>query len=864
MSSDHLPNSMPERRISEDSNPSQIPSRTPSEAPHALRKALIHCPHDDEPGKLMRRNLIVILDGTPSQSTNVIALFRRIIKIGGDQLIFYNSGVGTYARPSFRSFSYWKQVIYNHIDIAVAWSFKRTVHAAYKWLSENYVPGDRIFLFGFSRGAHQARVIAGMIELVGLLHKGNENQVPFAYALYAATTANLKRESGPHTKSKPPNSAEEHLCCSFKKALCHDKVKVHFVGVWDTVSSIGVFRGRSLPETMSGMGHVCHFRHALALDERRAKFQPEYVNGGLGPIDGETTSDVKEVWFKGTHSDIGGNGMSNKNFGDSLRWMTYEARACGLLMTAYIGNWVPVELRESLTWGWAFLELLPLRALSYEGKDSITWRPHLGRARKIHLGQRIHQSVIGASFQGSEVDNEAVLHKAFGFTGWDALFSGDNLSLDQLSIIEQDPFVNASHALTSLASACLLLELGNIDVYGFNGVLSTLQYFLDDVPETRLASLFEVPDAGGTLLTALGVAVHYQRLTLMTPEPKETLIRLLCQARLVPTTARLPPVSQVHQWGWDICRYREDFLKALQPFAILGHHQSYNYIMDVVFSSLHLQQIVFASSPGSTTSVLLWDGSSQHPNEITNVQGENSVISGDGSHVAVSGSMGVSIINTTTHLPLVIDCADSSDSPLCFTDDNQTLASGHKRGLVKLWQRQGDQWRLSRSFKGDDRGIRYLAFSKDGSRLAFAVDLGPIKVWSLSDQVLVELEDSEETSFSLAWSPSGDWIVSGTIYGSVKIWSSSQGAIQPTFQAHDNTIRCLAFRGDGQVLATGSMDGRVKIWKCDTWANISEFHLADWVTSIAFSPDGKQLVCGGYHGAIRLWDVDTGDNYPTD
>jgi uncharacterized protein (DUF2235 family) len=77
----------------------------------------------------------------------------------------------------------------------------------------------------------------------------------------------------------------------------------------DTVSSVGFFRGRSLPETTTGMHHVCIFRHALALDERRVKFLPEYVNGGLGPSTGNSRdesmhSNVKEVWFAGTHSDM--------------------------------------------------------------------------------------------------------------------------------------------------------------------------------------------------------------------------------------------------------------------------------------------------------------------------------------------------------------------------------------------------------------------------------------------------------------------------------------------------------------------------------------------------------------------------------
>jgi uncharacterized protein (DUF2235 family) len=69
----------------------------------------------------------------------------------------------------------------------------------------------------------------------------------------------------------------------------------------DTVSSVGVFRGPTLPETTTGMKHVCAFRHALALDELRVKFLPEYANGGAGL---GTSTHVKEVWFAGVHSDM--------------------------------------------------------------------------------------------------------------------------------------------------------------------------------------------------------------------------------------------------------------------------------------------------------------------------------------------------------------------------------------------------------------------------------------------------------------------------------------------------------------------------------------------------------------------------------
>ncbi|KIK56257.1 hypothetical protein GYMLUDRAFT_1016443 [Collybiopsis luxurians FD-317 M1] len=177
-------------------------------------------------------------------------------------MTWYNSGIGTYAQPSMKTFAYYRQQLWHAIDMAIAWKFEHIIHGAYQWLSNNYQEDDCIFLLGFSRGAYQVRVLSAMIEKVGLIHKGNEMQIPFAYELYS-------RER-----------ADEDLVKNFKKTFCRE-VKVHFVGVWDTVSSIGIVRPREmLPGTTDGMKHVCYFRHALALDERRVKFLPEYAHGG--------------------------------------------------------------------------------------------------------------------------------------------------------------------------------------------------------------------------------------------------------------------------------------------------------------------------------------------------------------------------------------------------------------------------------------------------------------------------------------------------------------------------------------------------------------------------------------------------------
>ena len=136
-----------------------------------------------------------------------------------------------------------------------------------------------------------------------------------------AANANPGRAE-PTQSDAPSSNSTSELCEYFKLTLCHEDFAVHFVGVWsvlklqyvgsalclrrgdacrDTVSSIGVTRGSSFPETVNGMLHVRAFRHALSIHERRGKFLPEYGNGGGGPLGG---GDVKEVWFAGSHSDM--------------------------------------------------------------------------------------------------------------------------------------------------------------------------------------------------------------------------------------------------------------------------------------------------------------------------------------------------------------------------------------------------------------------------------------------------------------------------------------------------------------------------------------------------------------------------------
>ncbi|THU85157.1 hypothetical protein K435DRAFT_686130, partial [Dendrothele bispora CBS 962.96] len=324
------------------------------------------------------RNLIVSIDGTSNQfgsnNTNVVELHSRIIRKyneddNQEQLKCYLSGIGTALPPSRLAFSYWKVKFGNWIDLAVAWSCSHfLIFALDLWLMDHYRPGDRIFLFGecfsshhrilltcftvgFSRGAYQIRTLAGIIHTLGLLEAGNKSLIP----LYVQMSIK--------TKDKDTGIMVDN----FKKTFSHKKpeVRVHFVGAWDTVSSIGVIRQMPLPFTNTS-DHVCYFRHALALDECRVKFIPEYLASSEGSPDvvGNLTSfgsDSKEVWFAGSHSDI-----------IPLLWMENQARIAGLVLDYRPsgGEWDWKALAKesptnSLTAGWYIFEDLPITSWQF-------------------------------------------------------------------------------------------------------------------------------------------------------------------------------------------------------------------------------------------------------------------------------------------------------------------------------------------------------------------------------------------------------------------------------------------------------------------------------------------------------------------
>ncbi|CAE6399406.1 unnamed protein product [Rhizoctonia solani] len=202
------------------------------------------------------RNLIVCFDGTGDQydrdNSNIVRFVQLLKKDDrSKQMVYYQAGIGTGIgpKPSGKILSKLSQTV----DMALATGLSVHVRGGYEFLMQNYTEGDKISLFGFSRGAYTARALAGMLHKVGLLPAYNHEQVSFAYKMF-------KRDDPEGWK----------MSNGFKRAFCID-VKIDFVGVFDTVNSVGMIP-RELPFARTNY-LIRVFRHAVALDERRAKFK---------------------------------------------------------------------------------------------------------------------------------------------------------------------------------------------------------------------------------------------------------------------------------------------------------------------------------------------------------------------------------------------------------------------------------------------------------------------------------------------------------------------------------------------------------------------------------------------------------------
>lgn len=366
------------------------------------------------PPKPVGRNLVIMLDGTGNELgrnlSNVLKLY-RIAKKDKTQICYYNPGVGTIGRPN--PWARFHQKFNGVLGLATGYGLDDNVLGAYKFLIENWQEGDRVYLFGFSRGAWTARVLAGFIHLIGLLYPEQLNMCDSALGTY-------KRAAQDNDLS---------IAWHFSRVIRTRRIPIEFIGVWDTVASVLVPRKdrfwlpslETLPYTRNNPS-VAKFRHALAIDERRRMFRVAVWDEGQthepNPFNPklDQPQDTKQMWFAGVHSDVGGGYPEEESALSKypLIWMVEEAAGAGLeiqpKMLRHLARgetmgegskhqYVPPsptgKIHKSLTWGWKIFEILPKRASRREWKRSSLLGLYFpwGEPRLIPEGALIHPSV---------------------------------------------------------------------------------------------------------------------------------------------------------------------------------------------------------------------------------------------------------------------------------------------------------------------------------------------------------------------------------------------------------------------------------------------------------------------------------------
>lgn len=272
----------------------------------------------------MARNLVVCCDGTwnsPTQKdrgrvvpSNVVKLARAVVPPDA-KLVYYDPGIGTGG------------LIDKWTGGALGMGLTRNIKEAYNWIAETYQNGDRLFLFGFSRGAYTVRSLAGLIGLCGLTPAGNRTAADRAYDHYRAASSEKGRAAAAAFKAQQRD------------------VTIHFIGVWDTVGALGVpalsrygllrkvirraAKGSALAHGFHDMklgAGVSHAYHAVAIDERRGPFEPSLWEKG----EESTEQQVEQAWFAGAQCGVGGGYVDAGLSDHAFMWLAAKALAAGL------------------------------------------------------------------------------------------------------------------------------------------------------------------------------------------------------------------------------------------------------------------------------------------------------------------------------------------------------------------------------------------------------------------------------------------------------------------------------------------------------------------------------------------------------
>lgn len=300
-----------------------------------------------------KKSIFVFLDGTANDvlsGTNVWRLYRQIEKSGDIQIAAkYIEGVGGTENSEFQSSVLLGMLLGQGMEIRIK--------SGYDFIAKNYKFGDDIYIFGFSRGAHEARSLAGFISYVGIPAPSEKSAtfgikewnkiLELAKSISDADFAQYWIQWVPGAQPPLAGEVKEKLGVEFRP------VQIRMLGVWDTVpgSSFKKFgKCKEMPDGKNGDRYktdsyppIRAIAHAIAIDEKRDMFRPILICPATYPTEDKYKPKIIERWFPGAHADVGGGYADGDNFlpNISLNWMT------DILGTYYAFPSTPQRYEES-------------------------------------------------------------------------------------------------------------------------------------------------------------------------------------------------------------------------------------------------------------------------------------------------------------------------------------------------------------------------------------------------------------------------------------------------------------------------------------------------------------------------------------
>lgn len=285
----------------------------------------------------MPKNIVILCDGTgqiggKGASTNVYKFFNMLEDRTPNQVVYYDPGIGTDLLGKFAQI--------------FGIGFKRNVLQCYKFLFDHFEAGDNIYLLGFSRGAATVRSLATFIEMFGVLPMSRKDLINEAFRIYKMRTGNEDHAHMAFDDKQKIWNRRELAAKEFVEKHHTMWTRVKFLGVWDTVAALGgsghwlsMITDKLFPHRFHNFSlgpGVDHARHAISIDDERKTFHP--VVWDALPDDPKHDR-LKQVWFCGVHTDVGGGYDEPELAYFSLDWMIRESKAKGIRFYENSSEW---------------------------------------------------------------------------------------------------------------------------------------------------------------------------------------------------------------------------------------------------------------------------------------------------------------------------------------------------------------------------------------------------------------------------------------------------------------------------------------------------------------------------------------------